>query len=177
MEKSIDTKLNDQLKADYIPLVRFWAQRIESKIPYLVDIDLLIEAGIKGVSVGIERFTPNQDTRFREHIESHIRMAILDRLSPEHGDKVKEIELLGPLKPERDLLRDCLGNQTPSKDIRRTLLDRMEELPEKQKLVLSLYYYEDLSLNDIGEILEIPGVEVDKFRAQALEVLKKRTAE
>jgi RNA polymerase sigma factor for flagellar operon FliA len=44
----------------------------------------------------------------------------------------------------------------------------IEELPEKQKLVLSLYYYEDLNLKEIGKILEVTESRVSQLHTQAV---------
>ncbi|MBP9673902.1 MAG: FliA/WhiG family RNA polymerase sigma factor [Bacteriovoracaceae bacterium] len=45
-------------------------------------------------------------------------------------------------------------------------------LPEKQKLVLSLYYYEDLNLKEIGQVLEVTESRVSQLHTQAVEKLK-----
>ena len=39
------------------------------------------------------------------------------------------------------------------------LFDAIGDLPEKQRLVLSLYYYEDLNLKEIGRVLAVAGGE------------------
>jgi len=41
------------------------------------------------------------------------------------------------------------------KQMRRLIAGGLEELPEKEQLVLVLYYYEDLTLKEIGEVLEV----------------------
>ena len=50
----------------------------------------------------------------------------------------------------------------------------IEELPEKQKLVLSLYYYEDLNLKEIGGILDVTESRVSQLHTQAVERLRAR---
>ena len=42
--------------------------------------------------------------------------------------------------------------------IKRMVSDAIVELPEKQRLVLSLYYYEDLNLKEIGKVLDVTEV-------------------
>jgi RNA polymerase sigma factor for flagellar operon FliA len=54
------------------------------------------------------------------------------------------------------------------------LVKNIEELPEKQKLVLSLYYYEDLNLKEIGRILEVTESRVSQLHTQAVEKLRAR---
>ena len=41
------------------------------------------------------------------------------------------------------------------KTVKEVVTHAIELLPEKQRLVLSLYYYEDLNLKEIGDILEV----------------------
>ena len=50
-------------------------------------------------------------------------------------------------------------------------------LPEREKLVLSLYYDEDLNLREIGEVLEVSESRVCQIHGQALVRLRARLAE
>ncbi|WP_218109772.1 FliA/WhiG family RNA polymerase sigma factor [Oligoflexus tunisiensis] len=91
-------------------------------------------------------------------------------------------ELSGPNQQDRKSLLECLENvssknpftQLKSKGIRELLVKHIEELPEKQKLVLSLYYYEDLNLKEIGKILEVTESRVSQLHTQAVEKLRSR---
>ncbi len=50
----------------------------------------------------------------------------------------------------------------------------IEDLPEKQRLVLSLYYYEDLNLKEIGRVLDVTESRVSQLHSQAILKLKAR---
>jgi RNA polymerase sigma factor for flagellar operon FliA len=50
-------------------------------------------------------------------------------------------------------------------------------LPEREKLVLSLYYDEDMNLREIGEVLEVSESRVCQIHGQALIRLRSRLAE
>ncbi len=50
--------------------------------------------------------------------------------------------------------------------------DRMSELPEKEQLVLVLYYYEELTLKEIGEILAVTESRVCQIHTKAILRLK-----
>ncbi len=52
------------------------------------------------------------------------------------------------------------------------LAKAIEKLPEKQKLVLSLYYYEDLNMKEIALALEITETRVCQIHSQAILNLK-----
>mgnify|MGYP003952761047 CR=1 FL=1 len=48
----------------------------------------------------------------------------------------------------------------------------IKQLPEKQRLVLSLYYYEDLNLKEIGQVLDVTESRVSQLHTQAILKLK-----
>jgi len=89
-------------------------------------------------------------------------------------------ELSGPGQSDKKSLLECLENigsknpfmQLKSKGIRELLIRNIEELPDKQKLVLSLYYYEDLNLKEIGKVLEVTESRVSQLHTQAVSKLK-----
>ncbi len=101
--------------------------------------------------------------------------------------KVKSVTLLsldelsgGPSRFDQKSLLECLENagtknpfsQLKSKGMRQLLVDYIEELPEKQRLVLSLYYYEELNLREIGRILEVTESRVSQLHTAAVMRLK-----
>ena len=100
--------------------------------------------------------------------------------------KVKAVTLLSvddltiPYQNEKKSLLECLEGtniknpfaQLKNKDVRRILMDHIDDLPEKQKLVLSLYYYEDLNLKEIGKILEVTESRVSQLHTQAVNRLR-----
>ena len=50
--------------------------------------------------------------------------------------------------------------------------DGIKSLPEKQRLVLSLYYFEDLNLKEIGQVLDVTESRVSQLLTQAIMKLK-----
>jgi RNA polymerase sigma factor for flagellar operon FliA len=58
--------------------------------------------------------------------------------------------------------------------IKRMISDAIHDLPEKQRLVLSLYYYEDLNLKEIGRVLDVTESRVSQLHTQAILRLKAR---
>ena len=53
----------------------------------------------------------------------------------------------------------------------------INQLPEREKLVLSLYYDEDMNLREIGEVLEVSESRVCQIHGQALVRLRARLSE
>ena len=58
------------------------------------------------------------------------------------------------------------------KTIKGLITQAIRELPERQRIVLSLYYYEDFNLRKIGQILKVTESRVSQLHAQAIERLK-----
>lgn len=57
-------------------------------------------------------------------------------------------------------------------NIRGLVEKAINDLPEKQRLVLALYYYEDLNLKEIGKVLEVTESRVSQLHTQAILRLK-----
>ncbi len=53
-------------------------------------------------------------------------------------------------------------------EIRRVIVEAIHELPEKEKKVLVLYYYEDLTLKEIGQVLEVTESRVSQLHTKAI---------
>lgn len=74
-----------------------------------------------------------------------------------------------PASPEEDPLFRCLQGE-----MRQRLVDAIEELPEKERLVLTLYYYEELTMKEIGLTLGVVESRVSQIHSAA--VLRLRAA-
>ncbi|MFP4373532.1 MAG: RNA polymerase sigma factor WhiG [Spirochaetaceae bacterium] len=53
-------------------------------------------------------------------------------------------------------------------EIKRVIAQSIKELPEKEKKVLVLYYYEDLTLKEIGQVLEVTESRVSQLHTKAI---------
>lgn len=69
------------------------------------------------------------------------------------------------------------GEQVEYQSFRNALAEAIKNLPERESLVMSLYYDEDLNLREIGEILGVSESRVCQIHGQALVRLKARLAE
>ena len=56
------------------------------------------------------------------------------------------------------------------------LRDALLAIPEQERTVLSLYYFEELKLNDIARILEVSESRVSQIRSKAIQRLRRRLA-
>lgn len=60
------------------------------------------------------------------------------------------------------------------KELHRTLADAIRRLPEREQQVLSLYYYEDLTMKQIGEVLGVGEARVSQIHSKAVLKLRAR---
>jgi RNA polymerase sigma factor FliA len=67
-------------------------------------------------------------------------------------------------------------NQLNVKVVKDVVAKAIEELPERQRLVLSLYYFEDLNLKEIGQVLRVTESRVSQLHAQAVTRLRAKLA-
>lgn len=82
--------------------------------------------------------------------------------SGDENDKVsigETIESPKSLEPEMMVERD---------EIRRMIMEIIQELPDKEKKIVILYHYEDLTLKEIGQVLDITESRVSQLHTKAM---------
>src|SRR3977135_1363883 len=73
-------ELRNLLIEKYLPLVRYNAERVWSKLPDGVDLDDLISAGVFGLMDAIDAFDLTRGVKFETYCVARIRGAMLDEL-------------------------------------------------------------------------------------------------
>jgi RNA polymerase sigma factor for flagellar operon FliA len=76
-----------------------------------------------------------------------------------------------PGAPEDDPLFRCLKGE-----MKQRLIDAIDELPEKDRLVLTLYYYEELTMKEIGLTLGVVESRVSQIHSSAVVRLRSALA-
>ena len=59
-------------------------------------------------------------------------------------------------------------------ELKDQLADAIESLPERERLVIALYYYENLTLREIGEVLGVTESRVSQLHTKAVLALRSR---
>jgi len=104
---------------------------------------------------------------------SRSSIAALDELwtsSSGSGDPVALIDTL------EDPLAAAPEAELAVTEIKEVLGDAIAALPEREKLVVTLYYYEELTLREIGEVLGVTESRVSQLHTKAVLRLKARLA-
>lgn len=87
------------------------------------------------------------------------------------GDDSDELSILDTLEAPDSLNPDVLVEK---EEIRDLIVDAIKKLPDKEKKVIVLYYYEDLTLKEIGQILEVTESRVSQLHTKAIMRLRGR---
>jgi RNA polymerase sigma factor for flagellar operon FliA len=102
---------------------------------------------------------------------SRSSIAALDELwtiSSGSGDQVALI----------DTIEDTHGPEPQSaldqSEMREAIAESISRLPEREKIVITLYYYEELTLREIGEVLGVTESRVSQLHTKAILRLKAR---
>ncbi len=224
-------ELRNHFMTTYLPLVRYNAERIHTKLPDEVDVEDLMSAGIFGLMDAIDAFDLERGVKFETYCAPRIRGAILDELrsmdwvprlvrsrtskvegarrsfEKEHGRKPSEPELVERLDVDQEefdkIKHDSKAVSTVSlsrkwfetdsnKDVREidVLKDKRQVNPLKavqkrdlkdlitkglsraERLIIVLYYYEEMTMKEIGQTLDLSESRVSQMHSSILARLK-----
>ncbi len=231
-----DRNNREQIIKDYVPLVKFVAHRIASRLPAHVELDDLINSGILGLMDAIEKFEPARNIKFKTYAELRVKGAILDglrdldwvprslrrkkkdiegsyhQLEQQMGRAATDEEVAGhlgiPLEELHKNLDDLKGvtlgtfievgedgegesiisfvadpdAEDPhqlfqASEIKDILRIAMEMLPKKEKFVVQLYYFDELTMKEIGTLLNITESRVSQLHTKAMLRLRGKLSE
>lgn len=65
-------------------------------------------------------------------------------------------------------------SQVMDKEVKKILVEVIEDLPEKERLVITLYYYEELMLKEIAEVLGVSESRVSQIHSKVLGKMKQK---
>ncbi len=87
------------------------------------------------------------------------------------NDKISIIDTIeGPNSTNPDITAE-------REEVKQLVVNAINELPDKEKKVLVLYYYEDLTLKEIGEVLDVTESRVSQLHTKAIIRLRAKLAE
>jgi RNA polymerase sigma factor for flagellar operon FliA len=91
-------------------------------------------------------------------------------VSDASGDSVSLLDTLqDPTAPDPEQVVDA-------NELKDRIADAISRLPEREKLVIALYYYENLTLREIGEVLGVTESRVSQLHTKAVLRLRSRLA-
>jgi len=87
------------------------------------------------------------------------------------GDDSDKVSIQDSIESPISLQPDSIAEKD---EIRRVIVQAINELPDKEKKVLVLYYYEDLTLKEIGKVLEVTESRISQLHTKAIMRLRSK---
>lgn len=106
--------------------------------------------------------------RWREEVDGAVLVSLDGSVSSDHAESATLAETLSDAAAERP------GDAVTQEETVATLRHAIGMLPPKERTVLALYYYEELNLRQIAEVLHVTESRVSQIRTQALKRLRQR---
>ncbi len=228
--KAQDRKTQEKVVVQYAPLVKRIAYHLMARMPPMVLVDDLIQAGMIGLLDASRNYDPTQGASFETYAGIRIRGAMLDELrrndwAPksvhrkvrevteamrriEHrtGRDARDQEVMKELGLSQDeyfkilqeasmfrmtnledvgvdeeAISEGLGaaQATPLEelqddDFRNGLARSIAALPERERLIVTMYYDNELNLREIGTVLGVSESRTSQLLSQALLRLRAR---
>lgn len=127
-----------------------------------------------GVKPSVEEITENSDftesevLKLQELMENDKVLSLDETVGPEGDATLVDFIKFNGLTPEDETMRNRLVNK---------LGEEIDNLGEKEKYVISLYYYEELTMKEIAEVLGITESRVSQIHSAAAAKLQKKLRE
>src|SRR5919206_831287 len=160
----------DQLRSlDWVPRsVRARAREIEkvhAKLEHQLHRTPTDEEMARELKISIDEF---QEALVKISTSTVVALDELWAVSDSSGDAVSLLDTLQD--PDAPDPQQMLAQS----EIKDRLADAIAALPEREKLVIALYYYENLTLREIGEVLGVTESRISQLHTKAVLRLKSR---
>lgn len=163
----------DELRAlDWVPRsVRSWARKVEATIARLENE--LMRAPTDDEIAEALGVTPGefQDILNQISVSSVVALDEFWDVQNANHDRVNLLETI------EDTEAPDPSRAYQAQAIKETLAAAIQRLPEREKIVVGLYYYEGLTLKEIGEILGVTESRVSQLHTKAILRLRGRIKE
>ena len=151
--------IRNRLIEIYLPLVKYHAQRVWSRLPDGVELDDLVSAGVFGLMDAIDAFDLGRGVKFETYCVPRIRGAMLDELRSTDWVPRLVRSKANRLNEATKTLEDALGRapteqelaerlQLPAKEVEKMML----EANVVNQISLNKKWYETDSYKDVSEI-------------------------
>jgi len=186
-------ELKKQIILNYMNLVHYVIHNSKFFNRGIFDDKDYFQFGTEGLMEAINRFDPNFGTKFETYAIQRIRGKIIDEIRkvqikpyPRSGEesKYENISINTPSdENEGYMLYEVLPDKsegpdeaTEKNETKEIFLKIIKQLDERDKLILLLYYYENLSYKEIAEKLHISIPHVSKIHTRIIGDMRSKLA-
>lgn len=184
-------ELKKQIIMNYTNLVHYVIHHSKFANMNIFDDRDYFQFGIEGLDEAIDRFDPDYGTKFETYAIQRIRGKIIDEIRKvqikprvdNNGEPVYQysnVSLNQSINQEEgSMLYEMLpanvetpDYETEQKEIKDLLIDAIKKLNERDRMVITLYYYEYLSYKEIADVLNISVSRVSQIHNRVINQLK-----
>jgi RNA polymerase sigma factor for flagellar operon FliA len=187
--------INEELIKKHMPLVKKLARRMAMRSPASIVADDLFSAGSLGLIDSVIRNKCTDGASFACYVRMRIRGAIYDELRasdwlPRRSrSNQNEKQTEGPARPVAVIRFDDLPVGPESnpenrgagtnpfealsdKRVKQLLKNALDELPERDRLILHLHYFKGMQIREIGRFLGVSEARISQIHHRALTRIK-----
>jgi len=188
--------LKKQIIMNYTNLVHYVIHNSKFLSLYIFDDRDYFQFGIEGLTEAIDRFDPDYGTKFETYAIQRIRGKIIDELrkvqikprvtNPDNTSEPyysnvslnRSVDdedgfMLYEVLPDDSEEPDEIAEKNEAKEL---LVEAIKDLEERDRLILSLYYYEHLSYKEIAQMLNITISRISQIHTRIIENLRTKLA-
>lgn len=186
--------LKKEIIMKYLNLVHYVIRKTPLSKNNVLDERDFFQYGIEGLSEAVDRFDPDYGTKFETYAIQRIRGKIIDELrklqskfKTEEGDQTVDnyytnLSINNQIDDEDGYtLAEVIPNDqlTQSEEVEKNemkeiLLNALKGLNERDRLIISLYYYENLNYQEIAKLMNITISRVSQIHSRILKNLKSK---
>lgn len=187
--------LKKQIMINYTNLVHYVIHNSKFMNLNVVEEKDYFQFGVEGLSEAIDRFDPDFGTKFETYAIQRIRGKIIDELRKlqikprtnyqnQDPNKVvyRNVSIDQPYDSEDGFtLSDIIPSEYDLPDDeyhalekKELLVNAIKDLNERDRLIISLYYYEHMNYKEISKILNITVSRVSQLHSKIMKELKKK---
>jgi RNA polymerase sigma factor for flagellar operon FliA len=186
--------LKKQIILNYVNLVHYVIHHSKFGMNNILDERDYFQYGIEGLNEAIDRFDPEYGTKFETYAIQRIRGKIIDELrklqskfkNDENGTTVDSFYTNVSLSkaPEDEdgfTLGEVIANDeepvsvtVEKNEMKEYLMEAIKNLNERDRLLLSLYYFENLNYKEIADLMKITVSRVSQIHTRIVKNLKSK---
>jgi len=178
-------KNKDQCLRDYAPLVKRIAHQMMTKLPYSVQIDDIIQAGMIGLLDAASRYDEIHGAQFETYATQRIRGAMLDELRSADWLPRSLRRDMRKIEQAISRMQQKLGRAPNEAEIAEEMRIPLEEYQQRlqESRGAQLVYYEDFQDEDHNDFFErfefsddadpLALLQDDRFKAELMRAIEK----
>jgi RNA polymerase sigma factor for flagellar operon FliA len=183
-------EIKKQIIGSYTNLVHYVIHNFKFMKLNVVEEKDYFQFGVEGLSEAIDRFDPDYGTKFETYAIQRIRGKIIDELRKlqikprsknlEGEIKYTNISIDQPYNSDEDFtLNEVLASEYNSPEQvlledekKKLLVKAIKKLNTRERLIITLYYFENLNYKEISEIIDITISRISQIHLKIIKELR-----